>query len=76
MPCCDVKKCGWFTPKLETCDRYVGPHRNTDIVVDLSPAVASLPAGHYLGFIVSDLDPQEVLRFAQTLADPLSQHLT
>ena len=42
---------------------------------DLSPAVASLPAGHFLGFIVSDLDPQDVLRLAQTLADPLSQHL-
>jgi hypothetical protein len=41
----------------------------------LSPAVASLPAGHYLGFIVSDLDPHDVLRLAQTLAEPLSQHL-
>jgi hypothetical protein len=42
---------------------------------DSGPAVASLPAGHFLGFVVSDLDPQDVLRLAQTLADPLSQHL-
>jgi hypothetical protein len=42
---------------------------------DPGRAVASLPAGHYLGFIVSDLDRQHVLRLAQTLADPLSQHL-
>jgi hypothetical protein len=42
---------------------------------DQSPAVASLPAGHYLGFIVSDLDPQDVLRLAQMLTDPLSRHL-
>jgi anti-sigma factor RsiW len=39
------------------------------------PVVASLPAGPFLGFIVSDLDPQDVLRLAQTLAEPLSRHL-
>ncbi len=39
------------------------------------PAVASLPAGPFLGFVVADLDRQYVLRLAQTLAEPLSQHL-
>jgi hypothetical protein len=38
-------------------------------------AVASLPAGRFLGFIVADLDRQQVLRLAQTLTAPLSQHL-
>jgi hypothetical protein len=42
---------------------------------DPGPAVASLPAGRFLGFVVADLDRQQVLRLAQTLAEPLSQHL-
>ena len=42
---------------------------------DSGPAVASLPAGRFLGFIVADLDRPSVLRLAQALADPLSQHL-
>ena len=42
---------------------------------DSGPAVASLPAGRFLGFIVSDLDRPSVLRLAQTLTEPLSQHL-
>jgi hypothetical protein len=42
---------------------------------DGGPAVASLPAGRFLGFIVADLDRQQVLRLAQTLSAPLSQHL-
>jgi hypothetical protein len=42
---------------------------------DVNPVVASLPAGHYAGFIVSDIHPEDVLRLAQTLAAPLSQHL-
>jgi anti-sigma factor RsiW len=42
---------------------------------DSGPAVASLPAGRFLGFVVADLDRQQVLRLAQTLAEPLSQHL-
>jgi hypothetical protein len=42
---------------------------------DGGPAVASLPAGRFLGFIVADLDRQYVLGLAQTLAEPLSQHL-
>jgi anti-sigma factor RsiW len=37
--------------------------------------VASLPAGRFLGFVVADLDRSQVLRLAQTLADPLSRHL-
>jgi hypothetical protein len=37
--------------------------------------VASLPAGRFIGFVVADLDRQEVLRLAQTLAEPLSRHL-
>jgi anti-sigma factor RsiW len=42
---------------------------------DSGPAVASLPAGRFLGFIVADLDRPSVLRLAQTLTKPLSQHL-
>jgi hypothetical protein len=42
---------------------------------DVGPAVASLPAGRFLGFIVADLDRPSVLRLAQILAEPLSQHL-
>jgi anti-sigma factor RsiW len=42
---------------------------------DSGPAVASLPAGRFLGFVVADLDRRSVLRLAQTLAEPLSQHL-
>jgi hypothetical protein len=42
---------------------------------DQGPVIASVPAGPFLGFIVSDLDPQGVLSLAKTLADPLSQHL-
>ena len=42
---------------------------------DSGPAVASLPAGRFLGFVVADLDRRYVLRLAQTLAEPLSQHL-
>ena len=42
---------------------------------DSGPAVASLPAGRFLGFVVADLDRRDVLRLAQTLAEPLSQHL-
>jgi hypothetical protein len=37
--------------------------------------VASLPAGRFLGFVVADLDRAQVLRLAQTFADPLSRHL-
>ena len=40
------------------------------------PAVASLPAGPFVGFVVADLDRHDVLLLAQTLAAPLSQHLT
>ena len=42
---------------------------------DSGPAVASLPAGQFLGFVVADLDRRSVLLLAQTLAKPLSQHL-
>jgi hypothetical protein len=40
---------------------------------DVGPAVASLPAGRFVGFVVAGLD--RVLRLAQTLAEPLSRHL-
>jgi hypothetical protein len=43
--------------------------------LDAAPAVASFPAGRFLGFVVADLDRQDVLRLAQALATPLSQHL-
>jgi len=39
------------------------------------PAVASLPAGRFLGFIVADLPRQDVMRLAEAIAEPLSQHL-
>jgi anti-sigma factor RsiW len=42
---------------------------------DSARVVASLPAGRFLAFVVSDLNPQDVLHLAQTLAEPLSQHL-
>jgi len=42
---------------------------------DAGPVVASLPAGRFVGFVVADLDRQDVLYLAQTLAQPLSQHL-
>jgi Putative zinc-finger len=42
---------------------------------DSGPAVASLPAGRFLGFVVADLDSPSVLRLAQALTDPLSRHL-
>ena len=37
--------------------------------------VASLPAGRYVGFVVTDLDRRQTLRLAQALANPLSRHL-
>jgi len=43
--------------------------------IDAGPAVASLPAGRFLGFIVADLDRPSVLRLAQSLAEPLTHHL-
>jgi hypothetical protein len=43
---------------------------------DAGTAVASLPAGRFLGFVVAALDPQDVLRLAQTLEEPLSRQLT
>jgi hypothetical protein len=43
--------------------------------IDARAAVASLPAGRFVGFVVADLDRQHVLRLAQALTTPLSQHL-
>jgi len=43
--------------------------------IDARAAVASLPAGRFVGFVVADLDGQHVLQLAQALATPLSQHL-
>lgn len=40
---------------------------------DDGPAVASLPAGRFIGFVVADLDGARVLHLAETLAGPLSQ---
>jgi anti-sigma factor RsiW len=42
---------------------------------DVGPAVASLPAGRFVGFVVADLDRQDLLHLAQTLTEPLSRHL-
>jgi hypothetical protein len=42
---------------------------------DDPPAVAALPAGSFLGFVVADLDDAAVLRLAEALAQPLSRHL-
>jgi hypothetical protein len=43
--------------------------------VESGPAVASMPAGRFLGFVVADLDRQAVLRLARMLTEPLSRHL-
>jgi hypothetical protein len=37
--------------------------------------VASMPAGRFVAFVVSDQDRDHVLRLASALADPLSRHL-
>ena len=42
---------------------------------DSGPAVASMPAGRFVAFVVADLDRQDVLRLAQAFAEPLSRHL-
>jgi hypothetical protein len=42
---------------------------------DSGSAIASLPAGRFVGFVVADLDRPHVLHLAQALAEPLSQHL-
>lgn len=39
-------------------------------------AVASLPAGRFVGFVVADLDATHVLTLARALEEPLSQHLS
>jgi hypothetical protein len=43
--------------------------------IDTGPAIASLPVGRFVGFVVADLDRTRVLHLAQALAEPLSQHL-
>lgn len=42
---------------------------------DRGPAIASLPAAHYVAFLVADLDDARVLRLAQVFSGPLSRHL-
>jgi len=42
---------------------------------DSGVAVASLPAGRFLGVVVADLDRRNVLRLGETFAEPLSRHL-
>jgi anti-sigma factor RsiW len=42
---------------------------------DSGAAIASLPAGRFVGFVVADLERQHVLHLAQALAEPLSKHL-
>jgi anti-sigma factor RsiW len=42
---------------------------------DGGPEAAALPAGRFLAFVVADFDRPQVLRLAQTLAEPLSRHL-
>jgi hypothetical protein len=42
---------------------------------EAGPAVASLPAGQFVAFLVADLDRHQVLRLAHALTDPLSKHL-
>ena len=42
---------------------------------DAGPAVVSLPAGRFVGFIVAGLDRQQVLGLAQALEEPLSRQL-
>ncbi len=42
---------------------------------DAGPAVASLAAGRFLGFVVADLDREQVLALARLIEEPLSRHL-
>jgi Putative zinc-finger len=49
-----------------------GPQLETD---GRSPAIASLPAGRFVAFVVSDLGDMDVLRIARLIADPLAAHL-
>jgi hypothetical protein len=42
---------------------------------DGGSAVAAMPAGRFVAFVVADLDRPRVLRLAQTIAKPLSRHL-
>jgi hypothetical protein len=42
---------------------------------DLSPAIASLPAGPFVAFVVSDLGETDVLDVARVIAQPLATHL-
>ena len=49
-------------PELESSD---GGHQ-----------VASLPAGRFLGFVVADLDPPQIVRLAEAFVEPLSKHLS
>jgi hypothetical protein len=38
------------------------------------PAVAALPAGRFVGFVVADLEGRQLLRLAGMLSDPLARH--
>jgi hypothetical protein len=40
------------------------------------PAVATLPAGPFVGFIVADVASDDLLRLAQAFAGPVSRHLS
>jgi hypothetical protein len=51
------------------------PSRPALEAIDAPAVVASLPAGRFVGFVVANLDRQDVLRLAQALAAPLAQHL-
>jgi anti-sigma factor RsiW len=42
---------------------------------DGKDAIAALPAGRFVAFVVADLDPAQLLRVAGMLAEPLSRHL-
>jgi predicted anti-sigma-YlaC factor YlaD len=48
---------------------------SAQLEADGRPAVASLPAGSFVAFVVADLDPALVLRLGESLATPLSRHL-
>jgi anti-sigma factor RsiW len=41
----------------------------------VSPAIASLPAGRFVAFVVADLPDSDLLRIARVVAGPLATHL-
>jgi len=56
--------------------RGAGPSQPRIERKDGSPAVASLPAGDFVAFVVADLPAEDVLDVARTIAGPLARQLS